>query len=104
MQQGINVVGNFAGLKDEIRNYDGKQSRSVKAAVFIPVIDGYQGETDKFELSIPKSEQEGDVHKSLKSIEVGSPVQIFFRKEVYKIEGRTITSYHPTAVKVPAKN
>lgn len=104
MQQGINVVGNFAGLKDETRNYDGKQSRSVKAAVFIPVIDGYQGETDKFELSIPKSEQEGDVHKSLKSIEVGSPVQIFFRKEVYKIEGRTITSYHPTAVKVPAKN
>lgn len=97
MQQGLNVIGKFAGEKKKV--FEGKNgepdSTSYKYAIAIPQADGYEGQNEYFEVSIPKSEHHGDIHKSFQALKAGQPVQVFFKKNSGDVNGRKYVNYNP---------
>lgn len=103
MQQGLNVIGSYAGEKK--REFDGEngKSTSYKYAIAIPQQDGYEGQNEYFEISIPKAEHQGEIHKSFQSLQAGQVIQVFFKKNSGDVNGRAYVNYNPTAKPLPLK-
>lgn len=97
MQQGLNIIGAFAGEKKREFDGDNGKSTSYKYAIAIPQQDGYDGQNEYFEITMPKAEHHGELHKAFQSLQTGQIVQVFFRKNSGEVNGRKFVNYNPVA-------
>lgn len=98
MQQGLNVIGSYAGEKKRVfEGGENGSSTSFKYGVSIPSEEGYEGQAEYFEITVPKAEHHGELHKAFQALQPGQLIQVFFRKNSGEVNGRAFTNYNPVS-------